>query len=93
MIIASDVSEDGKKILVTMSPDGQSDIYLYDLEKKVKTKITKYKGIDVNKPRTEPITPAFAISFNLRVPCKMALCPLLIAFRTKVIDSHINAHL
>lgn len=48
MIAASDVSEDGSKILVTMAPDDQPDVYLYDLKKKSVQKITNYSGIDVN---------------------------------------------
>lgn len=45
--IVSDVSSDGKKILVSMSPVNQSDIYLYDLEAKSNKRLTNYPGIDV----------------------------------------------
>lgn len=45
--IVSDVSNDGKKILVSMSPIGQSDVYLYDLEAKSTKRLTNYPGIDV----------------------------------------------
>jgi TolB protein len=48
MMICSDVSGDGKKLLLTMAPKGQPDIYLYDLEKKKYTKETSFRGIDVN---------------------------------------------
>ena len=48
MIVASDVSKDEKKILITMAPEDQTDIYLYSLENKKLSKITNYKGIDVN---------------------------------------------
>ncbi len=34
MLICSDVSEDGKKLLLTMAPNSQADIYLYDLNSK-----------------------------------------------------------
>jgi len=47
MIVCSDVSKDGKKILVTMAPEGQPDVYLYDTITKNKQKLTNYSGIDV----------------------------------------------
>lgn len=48
MVVASDVSSDGKKIIVTMAPQDQPDVYLYDLISKNLTKISNYSGIDVN---------------------------------------------
>jgi TolB protein len=48
MAVCSDVSEDGKKLLVTLAPNGQPDIYLYDTVTKVKVNETNYSGIDVN---------------------------------------------
>lgn len=48
MVVASDVSSDGKKIIVTMAPQDQPDVYLYDLTSKNLTKISNYSGIDVN---------------------------------------------
>jgi TolB protein len=48
MIVASDVSEDEKSILITMAPHDQSDIYKYNLDSKKLTRLTKYSGIDVN---------------------------------------------
>jgi len=48
MIIASDVSKDEENILITMAPDDQADIYMYNIESKRLTQITKYKGIDVS---------------------------------------------
>ena len=47
MMVCSDVSSDGKKLLVTMAPEGQPDIYLYDVDSKKSTRLTTYKGIDV----------------------------------------------
>lgn len=47
MIACSDINEDGTKLLVTASPNGQADIYLYETLSKRKTKITSYSGIDV----------------------------------------------
>lgn len=48
MIVCSDVSQDGRKLLLTMAPKDQTDIYLYDLQTKKIQKITEYSGIDVN---------------------------------------------
>lgn len=48
MAVCSDVSEDGKRLLLTLAPNGQPDIYLYDTTSNVKTQITNYSGIDVN---------------------------------------------
>ena len=48
MIVASDVSQDGNKILLTMAPNDQSDIYLYDTVNKKFTRVTTFSGIDVN---------------------------------------------
>ena len=48
MIVASDVSKDKKKLLITMAPNDQPDIYLYDIERGKLKQLTSYKGIDVN---------------------------------------------
>ncbi len=48
MLVCSDVSKDGEKLLLTMAPNDQADIYLYDLRFKQLERITKYPGIDVN---------------------------------------------
>lgn len=47
MLVASDVSEDENKLLLTMAPDDQPDIYVYDLKKKTLQKVSSYSGIDV----------------------------------------------
>lgn len=47
MLACSDVNEDGSKLLITASPTGQPDIFLYNTRSKAKTQITKYSGIDV----------------------------------------------
>lgn len=47
LLIASDISKDGKKALLTMAPNAQSDIYLFDFASKKSTKLTSYNGIDV----------------------------------------------
>ena len=48
MLVCSDVSKGGSKILATMAPNGQPDIYQIDISTKQKTRITKFDGIDVN---------------------------------------------
>ncbi len=45
MLICSDVSKDGSKLLLTMAPESQPDIYLFSNGKA--TKLTKFSGIDV----------------------------------------------
>lgn len=47
MIACSDVNADGSKLLITASPTGQPDIYVYNTNTAKKTRITKYSGIDV----------------------------------------------
>ena len=47
MIVASDVSSDGNKLLITAAPDGQPDVYILNLRTKKQIKVTSYKGIDV----------------------------------------------
>ena len=47
MIVCSDVSKDGKRLLVTMSPSSQPDIYLYDTTNRSFKRLTSYGGIDV----------------------------------------------
>jgi len=48
MAVCSDVSEDSSKLLLTLAPNGQPDIYLYDLVTNEKKRVTDYSGIDVN---------------------------------------------
>ncbi len=48
MAVCSDISEDGKRLLLTLAPNGQPDIYMYDLVSNSSTRITDYSGIDVN---------------------------------------------
>ncbi len=47
MLVASDVSGDGSKLLLTMAPDDQPDIFIYDLNSKKTSRITNFSGIDV----------------------------------------------
>jgi len=47
MMICSDVNDDGSKLLLTMAPTGQPDVYLYDVKSRRSKKLTNYGGIDV----------------------------------------------
>ncbi|ANE36412.1 Tol-Pal system translocation protein TolB [Campylobacter iguaniorum] len=68
MIVASDVSKDGSKLLLTMAPDDQSDIFLYDLRTNRKTRITNFKGIDVNGNFVENDTKIVFVSDRMGYP-------------------------
>ena len=48
MLVCSDVSKDGTKLILTMAPNDQPDIYLYNLSSKEKKRLTKFRGIDVS---------------------------------------------
>jgi len=48
MMVCSDVSRDGRSLLLTMAPNGQPDIYLYNTVTKSTKRVTTYGGIDVN---------------------------------------------
>ncbi|QFR49001.1 Tol-Pal system protein TolB [Sulfurimonas lithotrophica] len=47
MMTCSDVNLDGSKLLLTMAPKGQPDIYMYDVASKISKKLTNFRGIDV----------------------------------------------
>jgi len=47
-MVCSDVSKNGSKLLLTMAPNGQADIYELNLATNAKTRVTKFNGIDVN---------------------------------------------
>ncbi len=48
MLVCSDVSQDGSEILLTMAPNDQPDIYMYNVITKQKERLTKFQGIDVD---------------------------------------------
>jgi TolB protein len=48
MMVCSDVSKDGSKLLLTMAPEGQADIFELNLASRTKKRVTNFKGIDVN---------------------------------------------
>lgn len=68
MLVASDVSKDGSKLVLTMAPNDQPDIYLYDLKKKMLQKITNYSGIDVNGNFVEDEKKIVFVSDRLSYP-------------------------
>ncbi|MCP4971005.1 MAG: Tol-Pal system protein TolB [Arcobacter sp.] len=68
MLVASDISSDGKKILITASPNYQPDIYLYDTVKKSKIRLTTYKGIDVGAHFVENDSKIVFASDRLKYP-------------------------
>jgi len=73
MVVCSDVSKDGSKLLLSMAPNGQSDIYLYDLNLKKSTRLTKYSGIDVGGNFLSPETSIVFVSDRLGKPNIFAL--------------------
>ena len=48
MLVASDVSADGSRVLLTMAPNGQPDIYELNVLNGSKQRLTTFSGIDVN---------------------------------------------
>jgi TolB protein len=68
MIVCSDVSDDGKKLVLTMAPNSQPDIYVYDTETHLKTRITKYTGIDVGGSFVENDSKIVFVSDRLKYP-------------------------
>jgi TolB protein len=47
MLVCSDVSRDGKRLLLTMAPEGQPDIFELDLTGGTTRRLTTFSGIDV----------------------------------------------
>ena len=47
MLVCSDVSRDGSRILLTMAPDAQPDIYEMSVASRSARRITRFAGIDV----------------------------------------------
>jgi len=68
MIVCSDVSEDGKKLVLTMAPNSQPDIYVYNTETKIKNRITNYLGIDVGGSFVENDSKIIFVSDRLKYP-------------------------
>jgi TolB protein len=68
MVVCSDISQQTSKIILTMAPNSQPDIYIYDLKTKIKSRLTKYKGIDVGGSFVENDTKIVFISDRLKKP-------------------------
>ncbi len=68
MIVCSDVSDDGSKLVLTMAPNSQPDIYVYDTINNLKTRITTYNGIDVGGSFVENDTKIVFVSDRLKYP-------------------------
>ncbi len=68
MLVCSDVSDDGEKLLLTMAPHDQADIFLYDLRFKQLERMTKYSGIDVNGNFVDNDTKIIFVSDRLGYP-------------------------
>ncbi len=48
MLVCSDVSKDGNRLILTMAPDSQADIFELDLRTNLTNRLTTYSGIDVS---------------------------------------------
>ncbi len=68
MIVCSDTSKKNSKIILTMAPNSQPDIYVYDLKTKIRSRLTKYKGIDVGGSFVENDTKIVFVSDRLKQP-------------------------
>ncbi|KPH54122.1 Tol-Pal system protein TolB [Helicobacter pullorum] len=73
MLVASDVSKDSTKILLTMAPNEQADIFLYDIPNAKLTKLTNYRGIDVSGNFIEDEKRVMFISDRLGYPNVFAI--------------------
>lgn len=68
MLVCSDVSKTKSNIILTMAPNSQPDIYVYNFKDKIKTRLTKYKGIDVGGSFVENDTKIVFVSDRLKRP-------------------------
>jgi len=68
MIVCSDISNKSSKIILTMAPNAQPDIYVYDTASRVKTRLTRYRGIDVGGSFVENDSKIVFVSDRLRQP-------------------------
>ncbi|WP_297814236.1 Tol-Pal system protein TolB [uncultured Helicobacter sp.] len=73
MLVASDVSRDSTKLLLTMAPNAQADIFLYDVPSGKVTRLTKYSGIDVSGNFIEDESRVMFISDRLGYPNVFAI--------------------
>ena len=68
MAVVSSVSKDSKKLLLTLAPIGEPDIYLFDVDTKQKRQLTKYRGIDVSGSFVEDDSAFIFVSDRLGYP-------------------------
>ncbi|RLA75426.1 MAG: Tol-Pal system protein TolB [Epsilonproteobacteria bacterium] len=68
MLVCSDVSKDGNKLALTMAPNGQPDVYVYNIKTKKRKRVTFYSGIDVGAGFVEDDTKVVFVSNRLRHP-------------------------
>ena len=68
MLVCSDVSRDGRKLLLTMAPDGQADIYQFDTNAGTKQRLTRFAGIDVGAKYIEEENMIVFVSNRLGYP-------------------------
>lgn len=66
--IVSDVDSDYKRILLTLAPIAQADVYLYHLETKELRRLTNYPGIDVGANFVEDKKKIIFVSDRLGYP-------------------------
>ncbi|MEA1952908.1 MAG: Tol-Pal system protein TolB [Campylobacterota bacterium] len=65
MLVCTDVSKDGTKLLLTMAPHGQPDIYELNVVSKGKIRVTKFNGIDVSGKYSDNENSLFFVSNRL----------------------------
>ncbi len=68
MLSCSDISANGKEMLLTMAPKGQPDIYLYNLETKKLKQLTRDLAIDVSASFIDNDTRMAFVSDRLGFP-------------------------
>lgn len=73
MLVASDVSRDSYKLLLTMAPKEQADIFMYDVPSGRLNKLTTYSGIDVSANFIENENRIMFISDRLGYPNVFAI--------------------
>ncbi|MGE4295762.1 MAG: Tol-Pal system protein TolB [Campylobacterales bacterium] len=68
MLVCSDVSRDGKRLLLTMAPDDQPDIFEYNLATRQAKRLSEYSGIDVNGHYVDDESALLFVSDRLGYP-------------------------
>ncbi|MFV0482107.1 MAG: Tol-Pal system protein TolB [Campylobacteraceae bacterium] len=68
MLVVSDVSKDTNRLLLTMAPKDQTDIYMYNLRNKQLTQITNFSGVDISGSFIEDESKIIFVSDRLGYP-------------------------